>query len=585
MLKRVREFINVLFSKTERQGLQHRFIIRVLIPPFLILAVVATVIFWQLNNYVRKQAIGDLGRAADATALKLEREFSIRQTVLMRTAQEIRQLSDQNQNDRIVSQLSAFSQFFPETVAVVVVDKNGNILSTALSDQLSSIGSLAELAKNSSKQTIEGQLFKNEKANLAIFTYPIEDGGVLAAYDLDNTGFVYQTWASTPIDHKTALTILVNMDGNAAYPTSEVAKEVDGVSQELRTKKSVVRKLAGIEHIFVGSVSKGSNWLVVVASPTKAVFAPLKDFQIIAALVMGTLLVGYLWMGSFFVQRTLKSIFKLVNGALVFADGKLDHKIQMDKADSEFEMLATTMNNMADRIAAAEKEIDEKNKEFISLATHELRTPLTAIVGNLSMVYEDMGDKLEQSAKDLIGQAYNSTKRLGNLVNDLLDVARLEGGRAEFNFTNVDVKKLIAGILNDLSVTAKEKQIKLEYKDSGAVPVWADESRLGIIINNFVSNAIKYNRLGGTVIISHQLQPSHLVTLVQDTGLGIPEDQKQNMFKKFFRVNHANRKNIIGSGLGMYITKQYIEKMGGRVWFESIDGQGTTFYFIMPLAH
>ena len=112
----------------------------------------------------------------------------------------------------------------------------------------------------------------------------------------------------------------------------------------------------------------------------------------------------------------------------------------------------------------------------------------------------------------------------------------------------------------------------------------ADEQYLRVIINNFVSNAIKYNRPGGKVVISHALKGDKLVTSIEDNGLGIPESQKAHIFEKFFRIQDASHKDIPGTGLGMYITKQYIEQMRGKVWFESTHGKGTIFYFSLPIA-
>lgn len=99
-----------------------------------------------------------------------------------------------------------------------------------------------------------------------------------------------------------------------------------------------------------------------------------------------------------------------------------------------------------------------------------------------------------------------------------------------------------------------------------------------------MSNAIKYNRPAGSVTVSHVVKDNKLITSIADAGLGIPDDQKAHMFEKFFRVQNEDRKNVVGTGLGMYITREYILKMGGELWFESVHGQGTTFYFSLPLA-
>jgi signal transduction histidine kinase len=324
--------------------------------------------------------------------------------------------------------------------------------------------------------------------------------------------------------------------------------------------------------------------LVAVASPSAIVLSPLRDAQLVAVIIIGVLLLGFLWVGAFFIAKTLRSIIGLVAGAVMFSSGKLDYKIRLSNADREFVSLADTMNTMATRIAAAEKELDEKNKEFISIATHELRTPLTAILGNLSLVYEDMAAHLDDTVRPLVKQVYESTNRLRELVNDMLDVARLEGGRAEFVLTAVDIGALATDVIANLQVTAAEKLVSLSYDRQNAQSVTADESRVRIVLNNFVSNAIKYNRPNGTVSVAHQVKDGELVTMIKDTGLGIPEDQKAHMFEKFFRVKHEDRKDVVGTGLGMHITREYVIKMGGEVWFESVHGQGTTFYFSLPLA-
>ena len=651
MLKRPKLFAGKKLNLKVRHGsnLERHFILRVLAPPFFILLILGIIIFWQLDKLVRKQAIDELKRASSTTAVKLEREFAIRQTVLQRTGEDLfviknsylasRQTLDKNrldcssyiklkrnfigapgsacdpfltefaklsgsslqavengyatkieeltkiQNDNINDRLSAYKQFFPETIALMVFNEKQQLVSSALSESFEgSTKSLLSIAEAAQNKTIEGKIIKTDSLRLGVFVYPISSGSVLAAYDIASESFVRQSWQSTPIDTNKSLALILDSEGQPSYPVLAFSNNLTTASTILRQKPYVDIGLKGIPHIAVGSEVGKSKWLVVVASPSVAVLAPLRDAQLIAALVIGVLLIGFLWVGAFFIQRTLHSILGLVNGALVFSSGKLDHKIQLQKADAEFVALADTMNTMAERIAAAEKEIDEKNKEFISVATHELRTPLTAIIGNLSMVYEDFGDRLDGTVKPLVEQVYKSTTRLRDLVNDMLDVARLEGGRTEFTIMPIDIKEVASEVINNLLITTKDSGIGLTYSELNATAVLADEARLRIILNNFVSNAIKYNRPKGTVSVAHTLKENMLVTSIKDTGLGIPEDQKEHMFEKFFRVQNADRKNVVGTGLGMYITKQYINAMGGELWFESLHGQGTTFYFSLPLA-
>lgn len=632
----------------EGRNLQRRFLLGVLTPPFVVLLILGSVIYWQLDRYIKSQAIEDLHRSASTTAVKLDREFSLRQTILQRTGEdlfvikngynnsltnlqlnrdtckqhisvkrtfigvennacdpflpefakynfsaravdigydrvsdELKTKQDQSINDR----LSAYKQFFPETIALLIVDEDGQIISSAQSESSEKvIELLKENINQSLDQNIIGKVTELDKVKVAIFAYPIKSGSVLVAYDLNNENFLHETWQSTPIDKSNSLAFMTDSEGNPTYPEVQFANNIKESINSIKNNKYATVKLNNIEHIAVGSVAGESNWVSITASPSAAVLSPMRDAQLIAVIIIGSLIVGFLWVGAYFIQKTLKSIIRLVSGALVFSSGKLDYKIKLNDADIEFISLANTMNNMAERIATAEAELDAKNKEFISVATHELRTPLTAIIGYLSMVYEDMGSKLSSDVKPAIEQAYKGTIKLKDLVNDLLDVARLEGGRTEFNLKPVNISPIINSVIDNLSVTAKEKQVSLEYKSSDGATAHADESRLGIVLNNFVSNAIKYNRPSGTITVSHQQKDGYLVVSVQDTGLGIPKEQQAHMFEKFFRVQDADRKNVVGTGLGMYITKKYIEAMGGKVWFESVHGKGTTFYFTIPLA-
>lgn len=631
-------------------SLQHRFVLKVLAPPFIILSLMSVAGLLQLNSFVKSQAVDDLSRSASSTAAKLEREFSIRQTVLKRTGEDLLKIKNDyqasrdslnknregcvsyvkqkrtflgapsgscdpflqefaargtnlqaieesyvrlgnqlssTQEQKIQDRLSAYNQFFPETRALIVANEKNQIVSSAISDTSGITGNMfLPYLVTASKGSMEGDLLRVKDKRLAVFAYAIPGGSALAAYDLASDSFIKQTWESTPIDRSKALVVILDSKSTVAYPNLKSEQndifKTSVINHEKESYSQI--KIHGIPHIAVGSKAGDANWVVVVASPQAIVFGPLRNAQLAAVIVIGLLLTGFLWVGAIFIQRTVLDIMKLVSGALLFAGGKLDYIIQLPKADQEFKQLAETMNTMAWRIKDAEKQIDEKNKEFISIATHELRTPLTAILGNLSMAVEDFGDKLDGPVKSIIEQAHIGTVRLRDLVNDMLDMARLDGGRVEFVIAEQDIQKVAQDVVNTLQITASERHIKVVYKKANAQPVLADAGKLRIVLNNFVSNAIKYNRQSGSVKIFHTIKDGKLVTAVSDTGLGIPEEQKAHIFEKFFRVASPDRKDVTGTGLGMYITKRYVMAMGGLVWFESVHGQGTTFYFSLPVA-
>ncbi len=491
----------------------------------------------------------------------------------------------ESQNQRINERLSAFKQFFPETLALVIMDNNKQVVSSALSGVFKgSIAAFQTDAETALTRPLSGKVVSTEGFRLGVFAFPIAGGSVLAAYDIDNSQFIRQTWERVPIDRLRTLAVFLDANNTLVYPQLKDSKAFQNSGASLRSRPSNKITLEGTEYTAAGAVVGGSDWLMVVASPTAIVLAPLRDAQLAGVIAIALFMVGFTWVGSFFIQRTLKNIVSLVSGALVFGSGRLDYKISLDHADSEFVRLGETMNAMAERIARAEHELDEKNKEFISVATHEIRAPLSAIIGYLSMLQETYASNLDKQANTLVNQAYYGTVRLRDLVNDMLNVARLESGRAESVLTELDIKPVIQSVVDTMGVVAQISTVSLNYIDTDANYVLADEGRLRIIINNFVSNAIKYNRPGGKVTISHSVQNGQLVTVIADTGLGIPEDQKAHMFEKFFRVDHQDRKAITGTGLGMYVVKKYIEQMQGKLWFESLHGEGTKFYFSLPIA-
>lgn len=629
-------------------SLQRRFVVRVLAPPFFILLIMGVLGLLQIDKYIRSEAVGELSRSATSTAAKLEREFAIRKTVLKRTGEELfvikseyqssRQKLDKDrqecsafltkkrsflgspgnvctpflaefalqgakpqaiedsyvaigetlvkdQKHKIDERLEAFNQFFPETLALLVVDEKKQLVSSALSDDLEGAADIfMPDIVSAASHPIDGKIYGVKNHRVAVFAYPITKGSVLAAYDLTSDSFIRETWESTPIDNNSALSVILDSEGFIAYPEPGTDEYFLDLNKKLRQEKYSEFNLQGIPQIAVGAESGSSKWLVIVASSKAVVFGPLRDAQVAAVIIMGTLLIGFLWVGAIFIYRTVRNILRLVSGALLFAAGNLDYKIKLTRADIEFMQLADTMNNMADKIDVANREIDEKNKEFISIATHELRTPLTAILGNLSIAYEDLGDRLDDVVKPVVEQAHKGTLRLRDLVNDMLDMARLEGGRVEFVLSPQNVQDIAKDVIETLLVTANEKSVQLEPLPSTVPLVQADKDKLRIILNNFVSNAIKYNRAGGTVKIYHTLKDNMVITAIADTGLGIPEDQKAHMFEKFFRVQDQDRQAITGTGLGMYVTRKYVEAMGGKVWFESTHGTGTTFYFNLPIS-
>jgi signal transduction histidine kinase/CheY-like chemotaxis protein len=238
-----------------------------------------------------------------------------------------------------------------------------------------------------------------------------------------------------------------------------------------------------------------------------------------------------------------------------------------------------------------EEEVLARSKdEFFSIASHELRTPLTAIRGNASMMMQFYEEKLKDPMlHDMVYDIHESSTRLIDIVNDFLDVSRLEQGKASFNLAEVPLDEVIESVIYEMRAVLNEKHLSLKFnrKTLGEIPkVWADKNRLKQIIYNLVGNAAKFTEQGGITVEANPDGEVIKVT-VTDTGRGISAEGQRLLFHKFQQAGESllTRDTTRGTGLGLYISKMLIEGMGGRVALESsTEGKGSTFSFTIPIV-
>lgn len=221
------------------------------------------------------------------------------------------------------------------------------------------------------------------------------------------------------------------------------------------------------------------------------------------------------------------------------------------------------------------KQVDRLKDDFISMASHELRTPLTAIRGYSEYLNE--GQDMPEEYKEYSRRIDISAKQLSSFVEDMLDVSRIQQGRMQFDVKKILMPDFIKNMLPELEVLAREKNLKLTFEQEGLkyAYVVADENRLRQVLVNIVGNAIKYTKEGEVKIKLSNLNTNMLEIRVSDTGVGMSEEERKHLFEKFYRVHNEDTKDIRGTGLGLWITKQLIEKMNGSLSVESIKGVGT----------
>jgi PAS domain S-box-containing protein len=232
-----------------------------------------------------------------------------------------------------------------------------------------------------------------------------------------------------------------------------------------------------------------------------------------------------------------------------------------------------------------EKTVEKMKTEFVSLAAHQLRTPLSAIKWTLKMLLEGDLGVITKEQKDFIEKIYNSNERMITLINELLDITRIEEGRYLYKPVLADLKPIVQFVVNFYKTEIKKKKIKFEFrKPKGPLPkIKLDTEKIRLAIDNLIDNAIRYTPDFGKVTVSLEHKEEEIRFSVKDNGLGIPKEQQARVFTKFFRGVNVMRIATEGTGLGLFITKNIIEAHGGKIWFESEENKGTTFYFVIPI--
>jgi signal transduction histidine kinase len=236
------------------------------------------------------------------------------------------------------------------------------------------------------------------------------------------------------------------------------------------------------------------------------------------------------------------------------------------------------------REVTQERELDRLKDEFVATVSHELRTPLTSMMGFLEMLREgEAGDLLPEQER-FLSIVHRSSERLQRLVGDLLFVARLDAGGLQLHLQDaVPLEEVVAEAVEAASADARSHDVHLQLEKNGTVAVRGDRERLGQLVSNLISNAVKFTPPGGSVTARVFAENEHGVIEVEDTGIGIPKAEQERLFQRFFRASTATDQAIPGTGLGLAITKAIAEAHDGRITYRSTPGEGTTFRVELPL--
>jgi hemerythrin-like metal-binding protein len=281
----------------------------------------------------------------------------------------------------------------------------------------------------------------------------------------------------------------------------------------------------------------------------------------------------------------LPILLSIVTLVAVRRDNAVKFEMRRNQSQLELAIVART-EELRSAVADAEAANDAKS-QFLASMSHELRTPLNAVLGFAQLMQHNLKDPLSPIQNEYIGNILEGGEHLLQLIDEVLDLARIEADQLELNLEEIDAGATIAECIALMETFAQSRQVELVDRISDKAPtlVRTDKLRVKQVLLNLLSNAIKYNKAGGTVTVDgREMADGFVCVSVADTGVGIPSEDRSNVFQMFHQVGMDPMKAREGTGIGLAVTKLLVERMAGRIGFESEEGVGSTFWVEMPLA-
>jgi two-component system phosphate regulon sensor histidine kinase PhoR len=231
------------------------------------------------------------------------------------------------------------------------------------------------------------------------------------------------------------------------------------------------------------------------------------------------------------------------------------------------------------------KQLDEMKSDFVNMVAHELRSPLVSIRQQNSVLLEGLAGPLQEKQEEFLRRGMKKIDQLLELINDLLDIAKIEAGKHTQHKVPTDIEKIIADTVALMKPRAQEQGIALDYSCDGVCPVQADPKQIEEVFSNLITNAINYSPDGGRVSITARGLNEYIEIKVTDSGVGIDKEEIPKIFDKFYRVKHPRTRQVLGTGLGLAIVKGIIDTHHGTIVVDSTPGKGTTFKILLPSIH
>lgn len=379
---------------------------------------------------------------------------------------------------------------------------------------------------------------------------------------------------------------LVNVENHAARP--EIAEALRGrIGSGTRHSATIDQDLLYVARPLVPSLDPAGRFgpaaVIRLSIPLTEVEGAIREVRtnvVVVSVVVFTVVVIAV---GFISRRLTRPVSDMAAVAAHIRAGELDRRITV-RSDDELGRLGGAINAMIDTLREdiiRLRKLERVRTEFLGNVSHELRTPIFAIQGMLETLLDGAVDEPEVN-RDFLRRALNNTRNLNALLNDLIEISRIESGEMKMSFRYFNLHELLTGVAGEMEHAAAGRDVRITPDlRHGEAEVYGDRERLRQVMVNLLDNAVKYNRHGGTIVIRTGAEQGAVRVSVEDSGIGVPPEDLTRIFERFYRVDKERSREAVGTGLGLAIVKHIVEAHGSSVTVESVPGKGSTFSFTL----
>lgn len=414
--------------------------------------------------------------------------------------------------------------------------------------------------------TLEYLLYPTERGENQLFSQ-IENVGERIGSLSANTQEEEQLLQELHADYRQIAVLLTQLTEASEGKTTLKSEETQRLQDLLTGQLSIVSQRV------VGSIAQLSR--ASEQSTTDAVNFAYASIAVYSSIlfVLIAFIIFYL-----FYRKIIRPLLLLERGTRVVASGNLDYEVPILNYN-EVGQLSRSFNKMIEQL----RELDEIKAQFLNTAAHQLRTPLGSIRWNTELLLKPEGLTKEKKS-EIVQDIHKNSLRMINTIGDLLRASRIQGGQIVEHQKVIDIEEVVQSVVEDLEHEIARKKVRVSVEKSAETlpKIKLDPGLLEEVLTNIISNAVIYNKDNGEVSIKIKLGSEWLELEVADTGIGIPKDDREKVFSKFYRSEGAVSTEPNGTGLGLFISRSHLERWGGSLDFESVEGKGTTFTIKLP---